>query len=87
MAGELLCPGVLVYKMVTMGGFKAMHKTFVLEKNPRLPWKSLNRGTKTVVVLILKESDGLRSGNKSRDGEVDKFKTQVETEILVGMHA
>ena len=22
MAGELLCPGVLVYKMVTMGGFK-----------------------------------------------------------------
>ena len=55
--------GDLVYKMAAMGGFEAMewlHQTFVLEKNPRLPCKSLNRRTKTVVVLILKESDGLR---------------------------
>lgn len=62
--------GVLVYKMAAMGGFKAtkwLHQTFVLEKNPRLQCKSLNRRTKTVVMLILKKSDGLRSGNKSRD--------------------
>lgn len=52
----------LVYKIWHHGGFKAMewlHQTFVLEKNPRLPCKSLNRRTKTVVVLILKESGGL----------------------------